>query len=87
MSLSSATKATTFKDRLSEFVMKQENGQEKNQLVNLKFVSSTLFNKVPEEVLVIFIFIIHSNTNLLLVIDSVEIPFIYFYKDVVIIYY
>ena len=54
MSLTSATKATSSKDQLSEFVMKQANGQEKSQHVNLKFVSSTLFNKVPEEVFVIF---------------------------------
>ena len=75
MSLTSATKATSFKDQLSEFVMKQENGQEKDQHVNLKFVSLTLFNNVPEEVFVIFILIIHSDTSLFLVIDSVEIPY------------
>ncbi len=39
MSLISATKAISFKDRVSKFVMKQENGQEKNQHVNLKLVS------------------------------------------------
>ena len=79
MSLTSATKATSFKDQLSEFVKKAGSGLEKNQHVNLNTVSGTslvcsVTEKTPQKSVrsnIIYHIVMHYFA-FLLVTDLVE---------------